>query len=117
MITLYGIPNCGSVRKGLDWFKTHNVEVVFHNFRKEGLSPEMLDTWLKTVSADTLLNRKGQIWRKLPEEVRANTQDNPEQMRALMLENPSIIKRPVVVFPNGTITVGLSEDLWTTLIG
>lgn len=116
MITLYGIPNCGSVRKGLGWFKTHNVEVGFHNFRKEGLSPEMLDTWLKTVSADTLLNRKGQIWRKLPEEVRANTQDNPEQMRALMLENPGIIKRPVVVFPNGAITVGLSEDLWTTLI-
>lgn len=116
MITLYGIPNCGSVRKGLDWFKTHNVEVGFHNFRKEGLSPEMLDTWLKTVSANTLLNRKGQIWRKLPEEVRANTQDNPEQMRTLMLENPGIIKRPVVVFPNGAITVGLSEDLWTTLI-
>ncbi len=116
MITLYGIPNCGSVRKGLDWFKTHNVEVGFHNFRKEGLSPEMLDTWLKTVSANTLLNRKGQIWRKLPEEVRVNTQDNPEQMRTLMLENPGIIKRPVVVFPNGAITVGLSEDLWTTLI-
>ena len=68
------------------------------------------------MSADTLLNRKGQIWRKIPEEVRANTQDNPEQMRALMLENPGIIKRPVVVFPNGAITVGLSEDLWTILI-
>lgn len=113
MITLYGIPNCGSVRKGLAWFKDHGIEVVFHNFRKEGLDPETLDTWLGTVSPDTLLNRKGQLWRKLTDDVRESVSDNPAGMRTLMLEEPGLIKRPVVVFDDGTVTVGLAEDVWS----
>ena len=58
MVHLYGISTCGSVRKGLAWLKARDIEVTFHNFRKEGLSADELDRWLARVDAQTLLNRR-----------------------------------------------------------
>ncbi len=112
MIKLYGIPNCGSVKKGLDWFSSRGLDVEFHNFKKEGLESSLLDSWISKTSCDVLLNRKGLLWRKLDEARREAVRDNPEGMRALMLEMPNIIKRPVVVFPDGTVTVGVAESEW-----
>ena len=114
---IYGIPTCGSVKKGIAWFREQNVETVFHNFRKEGLAAEVLDSWLARVPADVLLNRKGLLWRKVDEETRLRVKDNPQGMRELMLAEPGLIKRPVVVFPDGTVTVGVSEALWAEHVG
>ncbi|MBP3438688.1 MAG: hypothetical protein J6K46_05130 [Sutterella sp.] len=112
MIDIYGIPTCGSVKKGIAWFREQNAETVFHNFRKEGLTAETLDSWLAKVPADVLLNRKGLLWRKVDEETRLRVKDNPQGMRDLMLDEPGLIKRPVIVFPDGAVTVGVNEALW-----
>lgn len=115
MIKLYGIPNCESVKIGLGWFAARGLEVEFHNFKKEGLDPVLLDEWIAKSSCDQLLNRKGLLWRKLDESRREAVRDNPQGMRELMLETPNIIKRPIVVFPDGTITIGVVEDAWKRL--
>lgn len=107
MLHLYGIKNCGTVRKALAWLDAQAVACTFHDFRKEELSAEVLDGWIRAVGWETLLNRKGTTWRGLPDETRETI--NAKSARALMLENPSIIKRPVTV--NGkTVSVGFDED-------
>ena len=106
MNKIYGIKNCGSVKKALEWFVARDLPFEFHDFRKEGIDPVLLDEWIAKTSCDVLLNRKGLLWRKLDEARREAVRDNPEGMRALMLENPVIIKRPVIVHPDGSVTVG-----------
>lgn len=95
MLHVYGIKNCETVKKALAWLDSHGVKYTFHDFKKEALTPALLDGWIKAVGWETLLNRKGTTWRALPEKVREGI--NAASARTLMLENPSIIKRPVVV--------------------
>ena len=106
MNKIYGIKNCGSVKKALEWFVARDLPFEFHDFRKEGIDPVLLDEWIAKTSCDVLLNRKGLLWRKFDKARREAVCDNPEGMRALMLENPVIIKRPVIVHPDGSVTVG-----------
>lgn len=107
MLHVYGIKNCETVKKALAWLDGHAVKYTFHDFKKEALTPALLDGWLKTVGWETLLNRKGTTWRGLPEKVRDAI--DARSARALMLENPSIIKRPVVV-KGAAVTVGFDAD-------
>ncbi|MFP5383809.1 MAG: ArsC family reductase [Gammaproteobacteria bacterium] len=107
MLHLYGIKNCGTVKKALDWLDGHGVAYTFHDFKKETLSAAMLDGWLKAVGWEVLLNRKGTTWRGLPDKVKEAI--DAKSARALMLENPSIIKRPVTV-SGGTVIVGFDEE-------
>lgn len=117
MNKIYGIKNCSSVKKALEWFVARDLPFEFHDFRKEGIDPVLLDEWIAKTSCDVLLNRKGLLWRKLDKARREAVCDNPEGMRALMLENPVIIKRPVIVHPDGTVTVGVDEEAWERLAG
>ncbi|MFZ5722565.1 MAG: ArsC family reductase [Pseudomonadota bacterium] len=103
MLHVYGIRNCDTVKKALAWLDDHGAKYTFHDFKKEALTPAQLDGWLKTVGWETLLNRKGTTWRGLPEKVRENI--DAKSARALMLENPSIVKRPVVV-KGAAVSVG-----------
>ncbi|MFP5400542.1 MAG: ArsC/Spx/MgsR family protein [Gammaproteobacteria bacterium] len=89
------------------WLDGHGVKYTFHDFKKEALTPALLDGWLKAVGWETLLNRKGTTWRGLPEKVREMI--DAKSARALMLENPSIIKRPVVV-KAAAVSVGFDAD-------
>lgn len=82
-----------------------------------GIDPVLLDEWIAKTSCDVLLNRKGLLWRKFDKARREAVCDNPEGMRALMLENPVIIKRPVIVHPDGSVTVGVDEEAWERLAG
>lgn len=107
MLHVYGIKNCETVKKALAWLDGHGVKYTFHDFKKEALTPALLDGWLKAVGWETLLNRKGTTWRGLPEKVRDAI--DAKSARALMLENPSIIKRPVVV-KGAAVTVGFDAD-------
>ncbi len=116
MIHLYGIPTCGSVRKGLAWMKAQHQEVTFHNFRKEKLAAEELDRWLQKVNPEILLNRRGQTWRTVDEARREAVKQNPALIRDLLLEMPGLIKRPVIVFPQGDVTVGVDEKLWEKML-
>ena len=113
MIDLYGIPNCDTMKKARKWLETRGLEYRFHDYKKEGIDAQRLRTWADRVGWEVLLNRRGMMWRKLPREVR-DTIDEESAMR-IMLETPSIIKRPVLV--NGdNVLVGFSEETYDKLL-
>ena len=93
--TVYGIPNCDTVKKARTWLADQQQDFVFHDFKKQGLTREIVAGWLKHLSRDVLVNKKGTTWRALPDERKAAIVDD-ESAIALMLENPSVIKRPVL---------------------
>ncbi len=107
MITIYGIKNCDTMKKAMRWLDEHGVEYHFHDYRKDGLDPEQLNTWEKDIGWEILLNRRGQLWRKLPQNIR----DAIDRESALqcMLDNPGIIKRPLLDLGNKRIS-GFSEE-------
>lgn len=94
MAVLYGIPNCDTMKKARAWLAEHEVEYQFHDYKKAGIDQALLQAWIDQVGWEILLNRRGMTWRKVPQEIK----DNIDQVSAiqLMLENPSIIKRPVL---------------------
>lgn len=108
VVTLYGIPNCNTVKKARTWLDDHQITYTFHDFKKQGLTEDTVLQWLKKVSWETLVNRKGMTWRNLSDERKASIVDAPSAI-ALMLENPSVIKRPVLVSSSST-HVGFTED-------
>ena len=112
MIRIYGIANCDTMRKARRWLDEHGVEYQFHDFKKQGLENEMLQLWLTAVGWETLLNRRGMMWRKLDHEVK----ENIDQVSALavMMETPAIIKRPVLD-RDGEIHVGFTEQKYRQL--
>lgn len=110
MTTIYGIPNCDTVRKARAWLTAQGVKHQFHDFKKQGVPEAALDHWLKAVGWESLLNRKGTTWRKLDEATREAAEDEAGA-RALMLAQPSVIRRPVVAWPDG-ITVGFDAAAW-----
>ena len=110
MITLYGIPNCDTVKKARTWLTAHGVEHVFHDFKKQGVPEAALDHWLASAGWERVLNRKGTTWRKLSDEQKAAITDAATATE-LMLASPSVIKRPVL-FNNKKSTVGFSADLY-----
>jgi Spx/MgsR family transcriptional regulator len=107
-LILYGIPNCDTVKRARAWLAGHGAQAQFHDFRKAGVPPEALDAWIAALGWQRLLNRQGSTWRKLDEPVKAAVVD-AASARALMLAQPSVIKRPVVLWPDGAITVGFDE--------
>jgi arsenate reductase (glutaredoxin) len=94
MITVYGIKNCDTVKKARKWLDGHGVAYRFHDFRTDGLEADRLNDWIRAVGRETLLNRRGTTWRRLPEDVREGIDET--RAAALMLEHPTLIKRPVV---------------------
>ena len=113
-ITVYGIPNCDSVKKARVWLTDHGVDYVFHDFKKQGVPAEAVDQWLQQVGWEVLVNRKGTTWRKLDAAVQARVVDSASA-RAVMLANASVIKRPVVV-KGQTVIVGVNPDAWQSVV-
>jgi Spx/MgsR family transcriptional regulator len=113
--TLYGITHCDTVKRARAWLAAQGVEVAFHDFRKSGLPEADLQRWLDAAGWQRLLNRAGTTWRKLDEARRAAVVDR-ESAAALMRELPSVIKRPVVHWPDGTITVGFDAEGWAATL-
>lgn len=104
---VYGIPNCGSVKKAIASLKDRNVDILFHDFKKHGVPAQLLDEWITTFGLDKVINRKGTTWRGLDETMQGKA-DSPEGAKALLLEYPSIIKRPVVEL-NGVLSIGQTD--------
>jgi arsenate reductase len=111
LVTLYGIPNCDSVKRARTWLAERHILASFHDFKKSGVPPARLDVWLETVGWERLLNRKGTTWRKLDDSVRAGVVD-AASARAVMVAYPSVIRRPVVEWAPNTVTVGFDPALW-----
>ncbi len=93
---LYGIKNCDTIKKARRWLDDQKIPYQFHDYRVDGLSPELLQSFIEQVGWESLLNTRGTTWRKLPDEQKA-TINNADAAKALMLEHPSIIKRPLLV--------------------
>jgi arsenate reductase len=98
--TLYGIPNCDTVKKARTWLEQYQVPVQFHDFKKQGLQREIVKGWLQQIPLDLLINRKGTTWRTLSEEQKALANDEDSAIE-LMLSTPSLIKRPVLQMNTG----------------
>ena len=113
-LTLYGIPNCDTVKKARAWLAERGVAVTFHDFKKQGVPEAALDTWLAQIGWETLLNRSGTTWRRLDDATRAAVTD-AASARALMLAQASVIKRPVVQWPDGGVSVGFSPERFDQL--
>ena len=111
MTTLYGIPNCDTVKKARAWLTEHGVEYDFHDFKKHGVPDKALDVWLEAVGWEVLVNRKGTTWRTLDEAERAAVCD-AASAKALILAQASVIKRPVAEWDDGSVTVGFDAAGW-----
>ena len=115
MITLYGIPNCDTVKKARTWLTDHSVDYAFHDFKKQGVPTDLLPAWIATVGLDTLINRRGPTWRKLDAAVQASVVD-AASATAVILANSSVIKRPLVAWADGTVTIGFKEELFANRV-
>jgi Spx/MgsR family transcriptional regulator len=111
---VYGIDTCDTVRKARQWLKAQAIDHRFHDFRRDGLTPQMLSRWLTHVPWDALLNRRGMTWRKLDESQRARVVDQASAVE-LMLREPTLIKRPVLE-DGERLLVGFSDALYTSLL-
>ena len=108
-ITVYGIPNCDTVKKARDWLDARGVAYAFHDYKKLGADPVKLTQWAAETGWEVLLNRAGTTFRKLPDADKQGL--DAAKAVALMAANPSCIKRPVVEHPGGLL-VGFKADQW-----
>ncbi len=109
-ITMYGIPNCNTIKKARDWLTAQNIPYHFHDYKKQGLEKDMLQSWCDTVGWKVLLNQRGTTWRKLSVEDKADL--NASKAIELMLIYPSMIKRPVLqdMDHKALVLVGFEEE-------
>jgi arsenate reductase (glutaredoxin) len=112
---LYGIPNCDTVKKARAWLTAHGVAHEFHDFKKQGVPLLQVNQWIAAAGWEKLLNRRGPTWRKLDEATQTSVVDAASAV-AVITANSSVIKRPVVQWPGGQITVGFDSDVWQRLI-
>ncbi|MGM3191991.1 ArsC family reductase [Dickeya dadantii subsp. dieffenbachiae] len=108
-IILYGIKNCDTIKKARRWLENHQIDYRFHDYRVDGLEGERLQSFIDHTGWQPLLNTRGTTWRKLDEGYR-NTIDNEAAAKAVMLEQPALIKRPLLVTDDGKTLLGFSDD-------
>lgn len=109
-ITIYGIKNCDTMKKARGWLDKKGVDYAFHDYKTAGIDRGRLETWEKKVGWETLLNRAGTTFRKLPDKDKAGL--NAKKALALMLDQPSMIKRPVLDLGGGKLLVGFAPETY-----
>ena len=112
--TLYGIPNCDTVKKARTWLDGQGVAYDFHDYKKAGVTAAKLKAWCKAFGWESVLNRAGTTFRKLPDAAKADL--NQVKEIALMVEQPSMIKRPIVEYDGGAL-VGFKQAEWEAAFG
>lgn len=112
-ITVYGIPNCDTVKKARGWLSENRVDHTFHDFKKEGAAPDLVRAWVQAVGWERLLNRGGTTFRQLEPEQKTDL--DAEKAIRLMVAQPSCIKRPVVDHPAGLL-VGFEPAEWAAAL-
>ncbi len=112
-VTVYGIPNCDTVKKARDWLTARGITYAFHDYKKAGIDAARLTQWAETAGWERLLNRAGTTFRKLPEADRSDL--DQAKAIAIMLANPSCIKRPVVEHGEGLL-VGFKDADWAEVL-
>jgi arsenate reductase len=109
-VTIYGIKNCDTMNKARSWLTTHEVEYRFHDYKKDGIDRKCLESWAKKVGWETLLNKAGMTFRKLPDKDKQAL--DAGKAVALMLAQPSLIKRPVLDLGHGHLLVGFKPEVY-----
>jgi arsenate reductase (glutaredoxin) len=113
-LEFYGIPNCDTVKKARKWLEARGSDYTFHDYKKEGADAARLEKWIEQAGWEKLLNRAGTTFKKLPD---ADKQDlDAAKAVAIMVAQPSTIKRPVVEYPGGLL-VGFKEPEWEAALG
>ncbi|MBV8605336.1 MAG: ArsC family reductase [Pelomonas sp.] len=108
---LYGIPNCDTVKKARAWLADHDIAYEFHDYKKAGVPAAELQAWFAAFGWERVINRAGTSWRKLDEAARAAVVD-AASAAALAQAQPSVIKRPIVRWADGRLSLGFKEDLF-----
>ena len=111
---LYGIANCDTVSKARRWLNDAGSDYQFHDFRKDGITPEQINHWCNQLGWEKVLNKRSTSWRKLPKEQIENV--DQQQAVALMTEMPTLIKRPVLV-ADEWIELGFKAETYQNLLG
>ncbi len=111
---LYGIPNCGTVKKACAWLDARGASYEFHDYRKQPITEAMLRDWLDQIGWQKLLKKTGPTWGQLPDEVKASVKDDASAL-ALMLEKPNVIKRPVLERKGKVLATGFNEKEYEEL--
>jgi Spx/MgsR family transcriptional regulator len=109
-VKIYGIPNCGSVKKARDFFEKNQINYDFHDYKRLGVPQIKLQEWCKQFGWETVLNRKGTTWRKLDETIKMEITDADWAIK-LMFDNTSAIKRPIIETNKGN-TIGFDENVY-----
>ncbi|WP_338466990.1 ArsC family reductase [Novosphingobium sp. ZN18A2] len=112
-ITLYGIPNCDTVKKARKWLDGQGLPYAFHDYKKQGADAGKLAAWIDAAGWEKVLNRAGTTFRKLPDGDKADI--DAQKAARLMLANPSMIKRPIVEHPGGLL-VGFRPEEWAAAL-
>jgi arsenate reductase len=106
--TIYGIKNCDTMKKARAWLEAHDVAYDFHDYKSAGLAPAKLGGWVKKAGWETLLNKMGTTFRKLPDSDKQGLTE--AKAVKLMLSQPAMIRRPVLELPGGTLLVGFKPE-------
>jgi arsenate reductase (glutaredoxin) len=109
-VTIYGIPNCETMKKARAWLTKHGIEHHFHDYKKDGIDRKRLESWRKQVGWEALLNRAGTTFRKLPENDKQAL--DAGKAVALMLAQPSLIKRPVLDLGEDRLLIGFKPEAY-----
>lgn len=108
-VTLYGIPNCDTVKKARTWLAGRGVDYAFHDYKKQGVDPERIARWIEAAGLERVLNKAGTTYKALPDDVKATIA--PDTAPAVLAANPSAIKRPIVEHDGGLL-VGFKPEEW-----
>ncbi len=108
-MTLYGIPNCNTVKKAQDWLKANQIDFEFHDFKKKGITAEKLTEWFDTFGWEKVINRNGLTFKKLSKEEQSAI-NSPEAAISYLMQNTSAIKRPIVEQIDKPILLGFVEE-------
>jgi len=114
-LKIYGIPNCNTVKKALDWLKLHHLDYEFHDFKKLGISSEKLEEWADKLGWEAFLNKRGTTWKMLDAEIQQSIVCKADAFK-LMQVKPSVIKRPVIETGSSTIILGFNEEQLSELL-
>lgn len=111
-ITMYGIPNCDTIKKAKKWLEAEGVEYQFHDYRKQGIDKAMVETFCQQLGWENVVNKRGTTYRQLTQEQKDNL--NQESAIELLVEQPAMIKRPILVI-NNDYHLGFKADQYATI--
>lgn len=114
-MVVYGIPNCNTVKKALDWLKANQIDFEFHNFKKKGITAEKLTEWFDVFGWEKVINKNGLTFKKLTNDEQAEI-NSPDQVISYLIQNTSAIKRPIVEQNGKAVLISFNEDQYQEVL-